>query len=296
MLKKSTSKIELFWILKKEDKITYKESPFKSTIKNTKDKLPKSGNKLIKKSLYYVEEMKKLTESQVRNTKEKLIKFRNELIRKNRIKKDNDIYNAWYYGSITYSGIKDIRYLFNDDEDEDIKYIRYLFNEDNDEDEQSPFKSIIQDIKDKFSKSGDKLIKNGLYYVEEMKSLGSAEIKNIKEKLIIFKDELIRKNRINDRIKKDFDDYKRNIKYRAIKNIRYLFNEEDIYSGINDIKYLFNENEEKIANNSNIRCLFNENEDKESPFKSKIEDIKKGLYYFEEINNLSTSDIKKIKE
>ena len=34
-----------------------------------------------------------------------------------------------------------------------------------------------------------------------MKSLGSAEIKNIKEKLIIFKNELIRKNRINNRIK-----------------------------------------------------------------------------------------------
>ena len=63
-----------------------------------------------------------------------------------------------------------------------------------------------------------------------MKSVGSAEIKNIKEKLIIFKSELIRKNRI----KKDFDDY------NGIKDIRYLFNEEDIYNGINDIKYLFN--------------------------------------------------------
>ena len=31
-IKKSTSKIELFMILKKEDKITYKESPFKSII------------------------------------------------------------------------------------------------------------------------------------------------------------------------------------------------------------------------------------------------------------------------
>ena len=49
--------------------------------------------------------MKKLTASQVKNIKEKLIKFQNELIRKNRIKKDNDIYNAWCYGSITYNGI-----------------------------------------------------------------------------------------------------------------------------------------------------------------------------------------------
>ena len=76
--------------------------------------------------------MKELTESQVKDIKENLIKFKNELIRKNRIKKDNDIYNAWYYGGITYKGIKDIRCLFN--KDEDVKDIRYLFNEDEDND------------------------------------------------------------------------------------------------------------------------------------------------------------------
>ena len=64
--------------------------------------------------------MKKLTESQVKNIKEKLIKFQNELITKNRIKKENDIYNAWYYGSITYHDMKDISYLFNEDEDNDV--------------------------------------------------------------------------------------------------------------------------------------------------------------------------------
>ena len=58
-----------------------------------------------------------------------------------------------------------------------------------------------------------------------MKSLRSTEIKNIKEKLIIFKNELISKNRI----KKDLDDY------NGITDIRYLINEEDIYNGINDI-------------------------------------------------------------
>ena len=63
------------------------------------------------------------------------------------------------------------------------------------------------------------MIKKGLYYVEEIKSLGSAEIKNIKEKLIIFKNELIRKNKINNRIKKDPDDYNRNTKYKGIKGI-----------------------------------------------------------------------------
>ena len=105
-VKKSTNKTELFRILKKEDKITNKESPFKSIIQDIRNKLSKNGSKLIKKGLYYVEQMKKLTESQVKNIKEKLIKFQNELISKNRIKKDN----AWYYGSITYNGIKDIRY------------------------------------------------------------------------------------------------------------------------------------------------------------------------------------------
>ena len=78
-----------------------------------------------------------------------------------------------------------------------------------------------------------------------------------------------------------------------------MFNEEDIYNGFNDIKYLFSENESKITHNSNIkyiRCLFNDIEDKESPFKSIIEDIKRGLYYVQKMNNLSTSDIKNIKE
>ena len=69
----------------------------------------------------------------------------------------------------------------------------YLFNgiafseyEDVDEDrithKEYPFKSIIVDTRNKLSKNGDKLIKKGPYYVEEMKSLGSAEIENIKEK------------------------------------------------------------------------------------------------------------------
>ena len=72
--------------------------------------------------------------------------------------------------------ILDKRYLFNEDEDVD---------EDNDVDEntitckESPFKSIIVDIRNKLSKNGNKLIKKGLYYVEKVKSLGSVEIKNI---------------------------------------------------------------------------------------------------------------------
>ena len=50
-----------------EDKITYKESPFKSITQYIKERISKSGDKLIREGLYYVEEMKKLTESQVKN-------------------------------------------------------------------------------------------------------------------------------------------------------------------------------------------------------------------------------------
>ena len=200
-----------------EDKITYKESTFKSIIVDNRNKLLKNDDKLIKKGFYFVEDMKKLTESQVNSIKEKLLKFKNELITKNkinnRIKKDLNNYN----------GIKDIGLLFNEYEDED-EDIRYLLNEYEDVDEdkitykESPFKSIIVDIGNKLLKNGDKLIKKGLYYIEEMKNLGSAEIINIKEKLIIFKNELIRRNKV----KKDLDNY------NGIKDIRYLFNEEDI--------------------------------------------------------------------
>ena len=249
--------------------------------------------------------MKKLTESQVKDIKEKLIKFQNKLKRKNRIKKDRDIYNAWYYGSITYNDIKDITYLLNEDEDEAIKDIRYLFNEDEDNDvdeyrityKESPFKSIIADTRNKLSKNGDKLIKKGLYYVEKMKSLRSAEIKNIKEKLIIFKNELIRKNRINNRIEKNLDDYNGNTKYKGIKDIRYLFNEKDIYNDINDIKYLFNENEDYYEDKNIKRDAYYAEKIKINKIKTTYkEDIKRGLYYIEKMNNLSTSDIKNIKE
>ena len=104
-VKKSTTKIELFRIFLRKDKITYKESPFKSIIQDIRNKYSKNGTKLLKKGIYYVEEKKKMTESQVKNIKEKLIKFKNELIRRNRIEKDY----AWYYGGIAYKGIKYIR-------------------------------------------------------------------------------------------------------------------------------------------------------------------------------------------
>ena len=121
-----------------------------------------------------------------------------------------------------------------------------FFNKDVDEDKitykESPFKSIIADIRNKLSKkNGDKLIKKDLYYVEDVKELTESQVNNIKEKLIKFKNDLIMENNMNHRIKKDFHDYYGNTKCKGIKDIRHLFDEEDIYNGINDIKYLFNE-------------------------------------------------------
>ena len=104
-----------------------------------------------------------------------------------------------------------------------------------------PFKSIIADLRNKLSKNGDKLIKKDLYYVEEIKELAESQVNNIKGKLIKFKNGLLMENNMNNRIKKDFDDYYGNTKYKGIKDIRYLFDEKYIYNGINDIQYLFNE-------------------------------------------------------
>ena len=53
---------------------------------------------------------------------------------------------------------------------------------------------------------------------------------------------------------------------------------------INDIKYLFTQNEDVCEDNKNkIKTAYRE-------------DVKRGLYYIEKMNNLSTSDTKNIKE
>ena len=81
------------------------------------------------------------------------------------------------------------------------------------------------------------MIKKGLYYVEKMKELTESQVNNIKEKLIKFKNELIRKNKTNNRIKKDLNNYNSSAVYNGMKDIRYLLNEyEDEYE---DIRYLF---------------------------------------------------------
>ena len=122
---------------------------------------------------------------------------------------------------------------------------------------ESPFTSTIQDIK------------RGLYYFEKMNNLSTSDVKNIKEKLVKFKNELFNNN---NKIKKDPNECK------DIKYIRYLFNEDknkksnlykaekmkilavknikdlNEYKGIKDIKYLFNDNIYKGT--IDIRYLF----------------------------------------
>ena len=126
---------------------------------------------------------------------------------------------------------------------------------------ESPFRSVIEDIK------------RGLYCVVKMLNLSTSDIKNIKEKLVKFKNKLFNNNKIkkdpnefidikyirhlfNEVKNKKSDLYKiqkmkkiaikkiKNIKdlneYKGIKGIRYLFN-DNIYNGIADIRYLFNE-------------------------------------------------------
>ena len=84
---------------------------------------------------------------------------------------------------------------------------------------ESPFRSIITDIRSNLSNRGHKLIKNGLKYAEKIKELTNLQVKSFKENLIKFKNDLIMKNRINNRIKKDFDGYYGKIKFKGVKDI-----------------------------------------------------------------------------
>ena len=52
---------------------------------------------------------------------------------------------------------------------------------------ESPFKSIIADIRSEHSKKGYKLIKNALKYAEEVKEFTKSKVKRFKENLIKFK-------------------------------------------------------------------------------------------------------------
>ena len=74
-----------------------------------------------------------------------------------------------------------------------------------------------------------------------MKDFTYSQVESFKEKLIKFNNDLIKKNKINNRIKKDFDGYYGKNKFKGVKDIRYLLNEEEDESAHEDIRYLFNE-------------------------------------------------------
>ena len=234
--------------------------------------------------------MKKLTELLLKNIKEKLAKFKNELIKKKkliiRLKKILmitmvlKILDIYLMKKIFTTVLMIFKYLFNENEDyyedkithnesiiEDINKDTYYAekikkNEIKIIHMESPFKPIIEDIK------------RGLYYVEKMNNLSTSDIKNIKEKLTTFKNELFKND---NRIEKDLNEYK------GIRDVRYLLNEyenqksdffetekmknkivleikikKDLneYKGIKDIRYLFNDNIYKSI--IDIRYFFNE--------------------------------------
>ena len=82
------------------------------------------------------------------------------------------------------------------------------------------------------------MIKNGLKYAEEIKELTNLQVKSFKENLIKFKNDLIMKNRINNRIKKDFDGYYGKIKFKGVKDIL-MKKKMSLHMKISDI-YLMN--------------------------------------------------------
>ena len=126
-VKKTLKKDELFEILRKNDKITYDESAFKSIISDIRSILPKKGCKTIKKDIKYIEEIKEVTTLQIYNIKNSLIQLKFK--KTNRIKKEDREY--YEYEENKFYGLKDIRNLFNQNEDNDDIYdeIKYLFNE-----------------------------------------------------------------------------------------------------------------------------------------------------------------------
>ena len=84
--------------------------------------LPKKGCKKMKKGLGYVEEMKKLTFLHIENGKNNLIKLKNDLIervKKHHRKKKADR-DSYEYEENKFHGLKDVRNLFNQNDDDDI--------------------------------------------------------------------------------------------------------------------------------------------------------------------------------
>ena len=121
---------------------------------------------------------------------------------------------------------------------------------------ESPFKSIMFDIRSILPKKGCKKLKKGLEYVKEMKELTFLQIENGKNNLIKIKNNLIKRFKKNIRTKKadrDYYEYEEN-KFYGFKDVRNLFDQndddddhddddddddhDDVYEGI---EYLFDE-------------------------------------------------------
>ena len=108
---------------------------------------------------------------------------------------------------------------------------------------ESPFKSIILDIRSILSKKGCKKIKEGLQSVEEMKELTFLQIENGKNNLIKLKNDLIEKFKKNIRTKKadrDYYEYEDN-KFYGLNDVRNLFDQNDDDNVYEGIEYLFDE-------------------------------------------------------
>ena len=86
--------------------------------------LPKDGCKKLKKHLKYIRELRKPTTLEIKNIKNELIEIKNKRINRNK----KDVRD--YYQENKFYGVKDIRNLFDNDDDHDIyEGIEYFFDE-----------------------------------------------------------------------------------------------------------------------------------------------------------------------
>ena len=102
---------------------------------------------------------------------------------------------------------------------------------------ESPFKSIILDIRSILPKKGCKKVKRTLKYIEEVKELTFLQIENAENTLIKLKNDLIEKFKKNNKIIK----VDRENKFHGLKDIRNLFNENNNRDISEGIEYLFDE-------------------------------------------------------
>ena len=134
------------------------------------------------------------------------------------------------------------------------KIVEITFNE-------SPFKSLISDIRSILHKDGCENLKKRLKHIRELRKSTTFEIKNIKNELIKIE------NKRRNRNKKEVKDYYqvKNYKFYGVKDIRNVFDDDDDDDIYQRIKYLF---DEKI-----IYFYFKQKSD-EIIKNQKVEDIK----------------------